>query len=183
MSDERIFAITVIISFVLFTIIIGLHECSCTPMPQPVEMANTICMPVSSFETIKQSAFATGYQKAINEQTVYPVKLKQFTIENLQKFLKENSCDKCGDPDTGCVDRAACLLQATRDYGYDAYAVYLKSKGEFDHMIVAFPTSDNGIVFVEPLYDQFVTVKIGENYVKQLGIPGYFIPSEVIILK
>jgi hypothetical protein len=104
-------------------------------------------------------------------------------LKGLIQFLQDDPCDRCGDPDTGCVERATCLTDAARAKGYDAWPVHIKSTGRIDHKIVAFPTSDNGTVFIEPLYDRVVTVKVGENYLKQFGIPGTFIPSGVFILK
>ncbi|MGC8935909.1 MAG: hypothetical protein ACP5KV_00890 [Candidatus Methanomethylicaceae archaeon] len=57
--------------------------------------------------------------------------------------------------------------------GYKCGFVYIKFK-DSAHAVVCFNTTNRGLIFVEPQYDQIVTLKIGESYAAQ---NGYILPS------
>ena len=125
--------------------------CPETPMPQKTPDKAVL------------DAFEKGYRQAQSEQKQCDVCLKRLTLAELQAFLTEDQCNRCGDEATGCIDRAECLTKSARDKGYDCYGVIINSDTN-SHALVAFPLTNGSLVFIEPLYDQQVQVKVGMNY-------------------
>jgi hypothetical protein len=103
---------------------------------------------------------------------IYAVQLNNPTTAQLIEFLRKDPCDRCAG---NCVDRAQCLVTNSYAAGIEAYVVTLNFKNNQSHVIVGYKTTDGGFVYVEPLYDKFVTVEIGKDYGEQLKEPGYII--------
>ncbi len=126
--------------------------------------ANSICMTVDNLNRQLSESYANGYQKAKAEaRPRADVELNLITQSQLIAFLKEDGCDRCGGSDD-CLERANCLTASARTKGYDVYGVIINFAGGGAHALVAFPTSDNGIIYIEPWYDQIVKVVVGTNY-------------------
>jgi hypothetical protein len=154
-------------NIVLLAFVSLLLAFSCAPPDYPPD---AICMTKSSFDAQVNKAYSEGYQKAKSEQPQRAdVELTLITHEKLLKFLKADFCDRClssvtGEASDACLDRAECLTSSLRKAGYDSYGVVLNFSEGYTHAIVAVPTKDKGLVFIEPWYDQEVTVKLGYNY-------------------
>jgi hypothetical protein len=128
------------------------------------------------------SGFAAGYQKAQSELVCpIPVKadveLKLWDSKaQIQAFLKADQCDRClssvptEGPEWACLERAECLLSASRNAGYDGYGVVMNFASAA-HAIVAFPLKDGSLVFCEPWTDQIVpTPVVGGDYINHKNV-------------
>lgn len=130
-----------------------------------------------------------------NEQAVYAipeappdVTLNYITRDELLLFLKEDQCDKCrsslDEPVSEmCLDRASCLTCSARSRGWDTFGVLMNFENG-SHVIVAFPTKDGDLIYVEPWFDQIVTyVKVGDNYIDNFyGMQGTQIIEKIELI-
>jgi len=67
-----------------------------------------------------------------------------------------------------CNDFSATVKRNAFNVGYRAFYVYIDFKTT-SHSVVAFNTTDKGIVFIEPQYDKVVKVEVGKNYTSENG--------------
>jgi hypothetical protein len=103
---------------------------------------------------------------------VYAVQLNNPTMAQVTELLRKDLCDRCKG---NCVDRAQCLVTNSYTQGIEAYVVTLNDETGRGHVIVGYQTTDKGFVCIEPLYDMVVTVKVGEDYGKQIDEPGFVV--------
>jgi hypothetical protein len=155
--------------FTLFLVMcVILANISCMP-PAAAEKpeSGAICMTAEALDRQLLAAYGDGYAKAKAEAPApADVELKIFKYADLMAFLKLDDCDRCGS-ELDCLDRAECLTLSARNYdgGYDSYAVVMNFSNNSAHAIVAFPTKDRGLVFIEPRYDQVVArPEVGHFY-------------------
>jgi hypothetical protein len=132
------------------------------------------------------SGYAAGYQQAISEQPAPPdLSPHYFALQlwkdelQIQAFLDANNCDRCmssvpdeaGDPSVACLDRATCIMNKCRDAGFYSLLVVMNFQSDTSHAIIAFPTKDLKLVFVEPMLDLIVPApKVGEPYLNKNNI-------------
>jgi hypothetical protein len=134
--------------------------------------ALVVLCPACTTPTELQSAYDNGYKAAkLEEKPRADIELSLITYAELMSFLKKDQCDRCGSSvagetaDKACIDRADCLTASARNYDWDCYGVIMNFK-ESSHSIVAFPTKDRGLVYIEPWFDKPVKVEVGYNYVE-----------------
>lgn len=73
-----------------------------------------------------------------------------------------------------CVDFAADVKANAARQGIRCAYVVIEYRGESGHAIIAFDTTDEGIVFIEPQFDWEVEPEIGERYYQCVKPPlGY----------
>ena len=87
------------------------------------------------------------------------------TYQEALNFVKADQTDKIlYDVNTfNCIDFSAAFKRNAFDAGYRVFFVYIDFK-TISHSIVAFNTTNEGIVFIEPQYDKVLKVEVGENY-------------------
>ncbi len=149
---------------------------------QGVSVFRNAFNPPKTADSAYLTGFEQGYAKAQAERPTYDVCLRYITKPELEKFLKENLCDRCGNNSTGCMDRAECLANAAREHGWDCYGVMMN--GDIDgHLIVAFPLKTGEVVYIEPQTDQTVTVGVDMDYTTnfQGGEEPWFIRKIAIL--
>jgi hypothetical protein len=79
--------------------------------------------------------------------------------------------DEAGDPSVACLDRATCIMNKCRDAGFYSLLVVMNFQSDTSHAIIAFPTKDLKLVFVEPMLDLIVPApKVGEPYLNKNNI-------------
>jgi hypothetical protein len=82
-----------------------------------------------------------------------------------------------------CIDFSAAVKKNAFDAGYRAFFVYIDFKTT-SHSVIAFKTTDKGILFIEPQYDQILNLEVGENYTLLNGFiydPGMVIGRYVLV--
>jgi hypothetical protein len=87
------------------------------------------------------------------------------TYQEALNFVKADQTDKIPYNVTtfNCIDFSAAAMRNAFDAGYRAFFVYIDFNTT-SHSIVAFNTTDEGIVFIEPQFDKVLKVEVGENY-------------------
>jgi hypothetical protein len=74
-----------------------------------------------------------------------------------------------------CVDFAADVKANAARQGIRCAYVVIEYRGETGHAIIAFDTTDEGMVFIEPQFDWEVEPEIGERYYQCVTPPsGYY---------
>ncbi|MDH5811147.1 MAG: hypothetical protein QXP73_02845 [Candidatus Methanomethylicaceae archaeon] len=115
-----------------------------------------------------------GYQKGVVDGAGTGYTLRDPTFLEVLSFLTSDKTDR--NPYTSsytCINFAADVKNNAFATGYKCGFVYIKFK-DSAHAVVCFNTTNRGLIFVEPQYDDIVTLKIGESYAAQ---NGYVIPS------
>lgn len=115
-----------------------------------------------------------GYLKGLIDgaRTSYTIRDPSFL--ELFTFLAYDKTDRNQyTPNYTCINFAADVKNNAFASGYRCGFVYIKFK-DSSHAIVCFNTTNRGLVFIEPQYDDIVTLKIGESYA---ALNGYKVPS------
>jgi hypothetical protein len=92
-------------------------------------------------------------------------KLKDPTYKEMKDFLAQDETDTKPyqiDEHT-CTDFSAEVNNNAEDAGIRCAAVYIIYP-KTGHTIVAFNTTDKGLIFIEPQFDEEVILIIGESY-------------------
>jgi hypothetical protein len=159
--------------------IILLYAVSCAPVEPLKPDSGAICMTSEMYQQNLDDSFNRGHEEATLENAfrMKDVQLKQFKYADLVAFLKADQCDRClssvpgEDAEDSCLDRASCLMNACRSNGFQSYLVVMNFENQTSHAIIAFPTKDKGLIFVEPWLDQIVPApKVGEQYLNPNNI-------------
>ena len=140
----------------------------------------------SGYESGYDSGYLTGaesYAAGDYEGTYWFV--RDPTYSEMKKFLHEDWTDKMIYNGTyRCGEFSHTLRDNAFKLGYRSFGVYLLLE-DGAHMIVAFNTTDRGMIFIEPQRDDFVKLKIGINYwndalqtSQKFRTPGY---SDIIV--
>jgi hypothetical protein len=150
-----------------------------TPAPD----SGGICMTSDAYRVAMEEAFNAGHEEARSEIRPYAdVELNLFTYTDLRAFLQADQCDRCRsvlpyeEDSVACLERASCLMAHARDAGYYSYAIVMNFK-DGAHVIVAFPTKDEGDVYIEPWTDLAVPKpRAGDYYINRLNLIEKAIP-------
>lgn len=121
-----------------------------------------------------EAGYNDGYQKGVLDGVGTGYTLRDPTFLEVLTFLANDKTDR--NPYTPwytCINFAADVKNNAFAAGYKCGFVYIKFK-DSAHAVVCFNTTNRGLIFVEPQYDQIVTLKIGESYAAQ---NGYVLPS------
>jgi hypothetical protein len=85
-----------------------------------------------------------------------------------------------------CVDFSTRVNNNAKEKGIMCYMVLINAEdingNPSHHVIVAFPTTDRGLVFVEPQSDKVVRCELGLNYYENFPMSPAA-PSDVAIIK
>ena len=109
---------------------------------------------LNGFNDSWQSGFqATGYL------------IRDPTYQEALDFVKADQTNKIpyDVKAFNCIDFSAAVKRNAFDAGYRTFFVYIDFKTT-SHSVIAFKTTDKGIVFIEPQYDQVLKLEVGENY-------------------
>jgi hypothetical protein len=90
------------------------------------------------------------------------------TYKEMKDFLEADPSDKTKYEDNShtCTDYTTEVDNNADKLGIRCASVYI-IYGETGHSIVAFNTTDRGIIFVEPQFDKEVKLSIGKSYAKE----------------
>jgi len=136
---------------------------------------------VSGFNVGNKTGYLNGFNDCWQsgfQTTGYLI--RDPTYKEALNFIQADQTDKIQyDVNTfACVDFSATFKRNAFTAGYRAFFVYIDFKTS-SHSIVAFNTTDKGIVFVEPQYDQVLKVEVGENYTSLNGFT--YDPDQVVV--
>ncbi len=147
--------------FLLLCVVWVLAGCSqpaLTPLQVAVDETAEICLSIAQYDQHYRDGYNKGYQDgATKHQTEDIVCLVKPTYAELIKWLKTEPSIRC-EVDN-CMQRARDLADCAREAGFDSWTVLLTfGYRNVGHVILAFPTSDRGTVYIEPALD--IPVKI-----------------------
>ena len=97
--------------------------------------------------------------------------LRNPSYYELMDFLEQDPTDENEYQEDvyTCVDFVTDLNNNAEDVGLRAAYVYIEFPGDRAHSIAAFETVDRGMVFIEPQFDDEVTLVVGNSYSEDNG--------------
>jgi hypothetical protein len=107
--------------------------------------------------------------------------LKDPTYKEMKAFLEEDNTDSKPyqiDAHT-CTDFSAEVNNNAEEAGIRCAAVYIIYP-KTGHTIVAFNTTDKGLIFIEPQFDDEVSLIIGESYAAINNYKGQEVDDTII---
>jgi hypothetical protein len=128
-----------------------------------------------------QQGYYEGYKVGAVEGAGSGYSLRNPTYHELLDFLEQDPTDEneyLEDVYT-CVDFVTELNNNAEDAGLRAAYVYMEFPGDRAHSVAAFETVDRGMIFIEPQFDDEVTVIAGNSY---SGDNGYEDPDYIDIV-
>jgi len=125
------------------------------------------------YEAAYEEAYAKGYEKGFElglevgsgEEAITLVEVHNPTYKELREFLERDKTD-ANLYIRGiymCADFAADVNNNAERQGIRAAYVIIRARG-WSHAVVAFETTDRGIIFIEPISDAVVKVVVDEPY-------------------
>jgi len=140
----------------------------------------TVEIELSTSKELTESLEATLSNVQVNYArltTGYGYVLRDPSYQEMREFLAR---DKTSEREyvAGkyvCVDFAADVKANAAKEGIRCAYVVMEYRGETGHTIIAFDTTDEGLVFIEPQFDWEVEPEIGERYYQCVKPPpGYY---------
>ena len=136
------------------------------------EQANTIEAAFDNLE-VNYNRLTRGYDYVSNDPT----------YEMVMEFLADDRTDnkKYDESEYNCTDYSADVKANAADEGIRCAYVNIYFAGHMGHSIVAFDTTDEGLVFIEPQTDDEVDLQVGQRYHESvLAKPGehYLAPDD-----
>ena len=132
------------------------------------------CAPAPQVAPAPQAASQMPTQQAIKPPTRVAPMLRDPTFAEMIAFLNKNKVNwNAYTSEYVCVD-FACELQ--RDAGSENMrmaVVLIDFPGRIGHALVAFETTDQGLIYFEPQADHRMKVEIGRKYWSWIYWPEY----------
>ncbi len=113
-----------------------------------------------------QAGYQKGRESGLKEASGY--NLHNPSYQEMMDFLSEDTTNSIPyvTNEYMCTDYAAQVNNNAEAKGIRCAIVYILNKESIGHTIVAFQTTDRGLLFVEPQYDRVVKLVIGQSYSK-----------------
>ncbi len=107
-----------------------------------------------------------GYQSGVVAGAGSGYSLRDPTYHEIRQFLAEDRTDanKYVEGEYICSDFAADVNNNAEAQGIRCALVEIKYTGGSGHAVVAFQTVDRGLTFIEPQYDEEVSIELGRSY-------------------
>jgi len=126
--------------------------------------------------TIQESleALQTNYDRMTTD---YGYVLKDPTYQTMRKFLASDKTDtKTYDiSNYVCEDFSADVVKNALQQKIRCAFVIIHYPGSTGHAVIAFNTTDKGLIYVEPQSDDEVNMQIGKHYYQcVIAKPGYY---------
>jgi len=98
--------------------------------------------------------------------TGYGYVLRDPSYQEMKDFLKQDEASEREyvESEYICVDFAAAVKANAAEEGIRCAYVVIEYRGGSGHAIVAFDTTDRGLVYIEPQFDWEVEPEIGKHY-------------------
>lgn len=133
---------------------------------------------LATVDKAREESYKEGYQKgALEAVRDCDLCLKKVPYQAVLDFLAEDKTDQSYG---NCLDKAVAINNNAIARGIWCYVVVFNYRtqmySEWSHAIVAFDTTDRGLVYFEPATDQEVELELGMDYSKQLCKGGKICP-------
>jgi hypothetical protein len=130
-----------------------------------------------SYAEGSDAGYKAGYASGKADGLKANVSLHDPTYRELLDFIARDPTDKekYDATDFNCVDFSAMLDNNAEKAGIRAAFVMITYPQEPGHAIVAFQTTDKGLIYIEPQFDVLVKLEVGKRYYKCIVPPeGYY---------
>jgi len=119
----------------------------------------------------EQAGYQSGYDAGFKGGIGSDYASLNPTYEEMKRFLDEDRTDAKTyvKGEYVCSDFAADVNNNAEAKGIRCAIVELRYPNDFAHALVAFETTDKGLIFIEPQFDAEVTVKIDQSYAQLNG--------------
>jgi len=110
-----------------------------------------------------QIGYKVGYLQGVIDGAGRGVTLRDPTYDEAISFIEFDKTDQNEyvPGNYTCVDFAANFKHNAMTAGYKCAFVYIEFR-KFAHAVVAFNTTDRGIIYVEPQTDELINVEVGQ---------------------
>ncbi len=117
-----------------------------------------------------------GYESGVIAGAGSAYTLRDPTYNEAKQFLARDRTDanKYVEGEYVCSDFAGNVNNNAETEGFRCALVEVKYPGGTGHALVGFRTVDRGLIFIEPQYDEEVTIELGQSYA---DVNGYKKPS------
>ena len=121
------------------------------------------------YTTGKQDGYDVGYNvgyKAGLEETISGYNLRDPNYQDMKDFLSQDTTDSIAyvDGEYVCTDFSAAVNNNAESHGFRCAMVDIWYPEGYGHNIIAFDTTDRGLIFIEPQFDQEVKLITGKSY-------------------
>jgi hypothetical protein len=113
-----------------------------------------------------QSGYQAGYKPGTEQKTSSGYTLQNPTYQEMKTFLAQDSTNVNNyvEDKYVCVDFAAAVNNNAEAKGIRCAVVDIFYPDGYGHTIVAFDTTDRGLIYIEPQFDQEVKLVVGRSY-------------------
>jgi hypothetical protein len=113
-----------------------------------------------------QSGLQAGDKASTQQTTSNGYTLQNPTYQEMKTFLAQDSTNTNSylEDTYVCVDFAAAVNSGAEAKGIRCAVVDIFYPDGYGHTIVAFDTTDRGLIYVEPQFDQEVKLVVGRSY-------------------
>jgi hypothetical protein len=113
-----------------------------------------------------QSGYQAGYKPGTEQKTSSGYTLQNPTYQEMKTFLAQDSTNVNNylEDQYVCVDFAAAVNNNAEAKNIRCAVVDIFYPDGYGHTIVAFDTTDRGLIYIEPQFDQEVKLIVGRSY-------------------
>ena len=113
-----------------------------------------------------QSGYQAGYKPGTEQKTSSGYTLQNPTYQEMKTFLAQDptNVNNYAEDKYVCVDFAAAVNNNAEAKGIRCAVVDIFYPDGYGHTIVAFDTTDRGLIYIEPQFDQEVKLVVGMSY-------------------
>jgi hypothetical protein len=113
-----------------------------------------------------EAGYQAGYKPGLEQGADKGYSLRNPTYQEMKAFLAQDTTDTKAYVKEGyvCSDFAAAVNNNAEANGIRCAIVDIFYPEGYGHTIVAFETTDKGLIFIEPQFDKEVTLIVGRSY-------------------
>jgi hypothetical protein len=113
-----------------------------------------------------QSGYQAGYKPSSEQKTSDGYILHNPTYQEMKTFVAQDSTNTNTymEDKYVCVDFAAAVNNNAEAKGIRCAVVDIFYPDGYGHTVVAFDTTDRGLIYIEPQFDQEVKLVVGRSY-------------------
>jgi hypothetical protein len=113
-----------------------------------------------------QSGYQAGYKPSTEQKISSGYTLQNPTYQEMKTFLAQDptNVNNYVEDKYVCVDFAAAVNNNAEAKGIRCAVVDIFYPDGYGHTIVAFDTTDRGLIYIEPQFDQEVKLVVGRSY-------------------
>ena len=113
-----------------------------------------------------ESGLEAGYKPALEQEISTGYALRNPTYQEMKAFIAQDTTNSMSyaEDEYVCVDFSAAVNNNAEAEGIRCAIVDIFHPEGYGHTIVAFETTDRGLIFIEPQFDREVELIIGKSY-------------------